>query len=422
MTVKFPHANHMTVKCGIFLAAWQAWFDRYAPSKCAATDGMPVSARHISLAKHISGGRIFSLDVLCRMLVPYRNTKQASSPFLAANTHLLEVIRVRSPVTGRTVNGVRLTDAARELLGTVGDADRNAVHALLEGDIEDANKEEVLDVSLEPVDTLEMPVGTAEPVVTGAPFSDSTLVKALVDWIGRDSFQPRYRGLPSGKPITGWAARLDGYFWPKPGVDAAATNTRLLPAIALAQELRDTMPGSWASEQEVNAVNWATDIFTWGGVPQAAVTPAMVRDVFESVAAGVQIRSAPMNSGWTKVAAFASHGTVENEQVIWDSRVAHSLIKRLDTLLDAAGHKTVPHLTILKDIGRVPGRGGSRTAISYGLDWPVGYRTWKAQFAGSALVRDIRDELNRRPPAEHGKLDGPWTVRDVEMVLFMDGY
>ncbi|MBC7477480.1 MAG: hypothetical protein H7317_05210 [Pseudorhodobacter sp.] len=415
MTVTFLHPKHMTVKCGVFLAAWQAWFDRYAPSKCAATDGMPVSARHTSLAKQISGGRIFSLDVLCRMLVPYRNTKQASSPFLAANTHLLEVIRVRSPVTGRTVKGVRLTCAAPVLLGGVTVNDRNTVDALLDSDIEDANKKELLDVSFEPCEPLERSVSTAEAVVTGALFSNSTLVKALVDWMAIDTFQPHYRRRPIGTSVTGWAARLATYFWPNPGVKAAATSARLLPI---------TLRGPWSPKEEADAVKWATDIFTWGGVPQAVVTPAMVRDVFESVAAGKRIRSAPMNSGWTKVAAFASHGTgAKNEQVIWDSRVAHSLIRRLDALLRAAGHNTVPALTILKDIGRVPGRGGSRTAISYGLNWPVGYRTWTAHFAGSALVREIRDELNkRRTPAEHGKSDGPWTVRDVEMVLFMDGY
>lgn len=415
MTVTFPHANHMTVECGIFLAAWQAWFDLHAPAKCAATDGMPVSARHITLAQQISGGRIFSLDVLCRMLVPYRNTTQASSLFLAANTHLLEAIAVENPVTGQIVNGVRLTRAARALLDEVTASDRDTVDALLEGDIEDANKEEPLDVPIDPSDPLEMPVSTAAPVMTCAPLSNSTLVKALVDWMGIDPFQPHYRRRPIGESVTGWAARLATYFWPNPGVKAAATSARLLPI---------TLRGPWSPKEEADAVKWATDIFTWGGVPQAAVTPAMVRDVFESVAAGKRIRSAPMNSGWTKVAAFASHGTgAKNEQVIWDSRVAHSLIRRLDALLHAAGHNTVPALTILKDIGRVPGRGGSRTAVSYHLRWPMGYRMWSAQFAGSALVREIRDELNNRlTPAEHGKSDGPWTVRDVEMVLFMDGY
>ena len=43
---------------------------------------------------------------------------------------------------------------------------------------------------------------------------------------------------------------------------------------------------------------------------------------------------------------------------------------------------------------------------------------------GSALVRAIRDELNAREEiaAAPGAGPEPWTLRQVEMVLFMDGY
>lgn len=135
-----------------------------------------------------------------------------------------------------------------------------------------------------------------------------------------------------------------------------------------------------------------------------------------------------MNSGWTKVAAFATAhlegldgGT---PQVIWDSRVATSVIGRLDRIL-AADTQEDPR-AIFPDIGTVPGQGGTRPR-EFAMVWPVGYRRWATQISGSALVREIRDVLNERDnlyphmPLSDGST-GRWTTRGVEMVLFMDGY
>jgi hypothetical protein len=126
-----------------------------------------------------------------------------------------------------------------------------------------------------------------------------------------------------------------------------------------------------------------------------------------------------MNSGWTKVAAFAT-GHMPNGQVIWDSRVAHSLIRRIDNILVNSGRQEIPEF--LKGVGWVPGRGGTRHhPRTYKLKWPNGYRSWQAQFAGSSLVHAIRDELNKRQMGATSPQE-PWSVRTVEMVLFMDGY
>lgn len=132
-----------------------------------------------------------------------------------------------------------------------------------------------------------------------------------------------------------------------------------------------------------------------------------------------------MNSGWTKVAAFATaHLEPERGLVIWDSRVAHSLIRRIDRILLNQDHREVT--TPFVHIGRVPGRGGSRTQRNpYELKgWHSGYGKWSSVYAGSALVRAIRDELNNRERESAADNAGwqPWTLREVEMVLFMDGY
>jgi len=55
--------------------------------------------------------------------------------------------------------------------------------------------------------------------------------------------------------------------------------------------------------------------------------------------------------------------------------------------------------------------------------WPNAYGKWRSHFAAGAMVRDLRNQLNdQRIPRFPGSRETLWTVRDVEMVLFMDGY
>lgn len=131
-----------------------------------------------------------------------------------------------------------------------------------------------------------------------------------------------------------------------------------------------------------------------------------------------------MNSGWTKVAAFlTAHLEAENRsQAICDSRVSYSLVRGMDGILHSCDYHSVPDW--LADIGEIPGRGGYRWTAKRNLKWPRAYGRWESHLATSKLVREIRDELNRRGYLAL-KPDGsnsPWTVRSVEMVLFMDGY
>jgi hypothetical protein len=134
----------------------------------------------------------------------------------------------------------------------------------------------------------------------------------------------------------------------------------------------------------------------------------------------------PMNSGWTKVAAMAT-AFLEGHpsrvpHVIWDSRVTTSLVTRLEDLLLEDGVSDPSYL--FPHIVPAPGRGGSRPRKTR-LGWAHAYMSWPSQFAGSSLVREIRDILNRESYPAMPAPDGgttPWTIRGVESVLFMDGY
>lgn len=81
----------------------------------------------------------------------------------------------------------------------------------------------------------------------------------------------------------------------------------------------------------------------------------------------------------------------------------------------------------IKNLGHIPGRGGTRKdgQRKYEYNWPSKYRRWDAQFSASNFVIALRDVLNSDLSKFGGMpgspFDGKWTVRGVEMVLFMDG-
>lgn len=260
--------------------------------------------------------------------------------------------------------------------------------------------------------------------------SRSAHVRALVHGLHTIPFQSMYRKKRFGAPVTGWDARLLAYFWPSPQHTYSDTARALRTIEGQAQVLAQVLVanGRWSPAQQEQAVALAETIFRWGGVPQdpVTVTATNVERVFRAALADDASASALMNSGWTKVAAFASacRETLGDgkPQVIWDSRVAASITTRLDAQLpvDVAPESLFP------GVGTVPGRGGSRPR-SLSRRWPSAYRTWTGQVSGSAIVREMRDHLNDpaqgypRMPLPHGGA-GAWTTRGVEMVLFMDGY
>jgi hypothetical protein len=58
--------------------------------------------------------------------------------------------------------------------------------------------------------------------------------------------------------------------------------------------------------------------------------------------------------------------------------------------------------------------------------WPIGYSAWAGQIAANLLCRKVVDELNGQSTAlpDCGKIGDrtPWALREVEAVLFMEGY
>jgi hypothetical protein len=319
--------------------------------------------------RHLEHG----LDALCRTIVsiPYRNTMHATNPFMEANQHLLMPVMALNPRTGREVNGAQLTSFALDQIAIPKQKD--------------------------------MALRTER----------SELIQNLVHWIETEPFQPQYRQQSIGRKVVGWQARLNAYFWPSPNDGYNATVARIKTLTKLGSDLAQTVD-TWDEATGRLAVKWANDVLQWGRVPQREVSPEIVRAVIQAALTGNYGR-APMNSGWTKVAAFATAHLEEEGRAhaIWDSRVSWSLVRRADALLYESDIRAVPKW--LAGIGKVPGRGGTRWKHELHLHWPYAYGSWRSHIAATELIRDIRDVLR----IERG---GLWTIRTVEMVLFMDGY
>lgn len=225
-----------------------------------------------------------------------------------------------------------------------------------------------------------------------------------------------------------WDSRLAKYDWKRR--DYFQTENDLSDLIREGSVLSRLLIANqeWTQQDQIRAVRWAERIFQWGGTQQRhPITAANIQATLSnSISNRIVKPDAPMNSGYTKVASF---GTVfledsleRHPQVINDSRVAASLLSRLDTILEA---RNLNPCEVFPGLGRVDAaRGGVRRQLK--LAWPNAYRSWQGQFAATQAVLSIRRILNsnnvypRMPNSEGGTID--WTMRGIEAVLFMDGY
>lgn len=409
-----------------FIAHWAAWFaGPTSPGMLCAYSAVPILASAVGMQSLYDQNKGHGLDALCRKIVrpAYRNTMQATQSFMTANAHILEQASTINPHTGQIVKGARLTNHGLEVLRSVRENPalmRDAL-AVLEADAD------ITGAGDEPTtlqtNNLSVPPNPINSAIADAEINNrQILISRLVESIEMDPLYTFYRLRECGAPVTGWSARLKAYFWPNPQNSFAETMTALARLTKRGQRVAEA-PRPWDEATAMEAVAFATDVLKWGGVPQRSVTPAIVDAVIQA-ALTRQAGTAPMNSGWTKVAAFATAHLEEEGRAnaIWDSRVSWSLVRRIDHLLAGAGWQQVP--VWLPDLGKVGGRGGTRWSKPLALHWPNGYANWASHFAATALVSDIRDYLNssgRTAPSVSGGSTA-WTVRTVEMVLFMDGY
>lgn len=370
--------------------------------------------------------RACGFDIVLRLASGQLDTMHATDAFFicAGNGQWFTPVDIVVEGHNRTRKGVQLTQAATAFWSNAADVDRRRAigdaRRLLESDLESQG----VVVRLLPVEQVASAPSSLLPVVANRRTYLETLVRNIHD----EPFQPVYRKRLFGTPVKGWSARLQAYFWPAPEHGYRETCLNMQEIIEGSSQLASALAtyGSWNETEQLRAVELAHIVFNWGGVPQdeETVTPYTVQQVYKAALNNDNAALANMNSGWTKVAAFATahfeHNGDGHPQAIWDSRVATAIISRLDHILPGGENPT----SLFPGVGTVPGRGGTRPR-TLTRQWPLGYRTWLSQIAGSEVVRDMRDILNGGSypsmPLPNGGT-GKWTTRGVEMVLFMDGY
>ncbi len=445
MNISFEHADDFSITPTMFIAGWKVWFKRFSEHPQQWKFGkMPLGKSSDSLSELIRQQKRFSLEVLARMMVPwaFRNTSQVSPDLVNRYSKWLELTSFSND-DGDEVTAVCLTEHAVKywdsLAFAVQDDFMNYAEARVQADIEAPSSDPVVldDQGIELIGE-----DTYPPYVPSADASDEEFLKALVLWIDDAPHQPIYLKQPVGDAVAGWHDRLVSFFWPKPRIGYALYHAAIDPLYYRATELAKSVDAGsnitssslpWDKEWRDMAVKTAVELFDVSGTPQSGVTLDNVHKVMQAALSEDFDSNAKMNSGWSFLASAATSYLSEQEgrlpMVWWCSRVASSIISRLDFLLAEAGVTELGQR--FQNIGTVPGYGGTRPR-QYTLEWPEGYRSWKSQIAASQLVQQMVTLLNtekdnqgnRRfklmPQANGGR--GNWTVQGVQTVLFSDGY
>lgn len=250
-------------------------------------------------------------------------------------------------------------------------------------------------------------------------------VAIIVNYIAEQPFQGYYRRKPVGSPKQGWGARLKAYFWPAPDQIWSTTCSRVS---GISSRIRRAIAKLQACADDTTAADELLAAFkstcTWGSVKLPESDPCRLgKEVLRAVHELSDGREPPsccrLNSAWTKLYAFA----LPDICVIYDSRVAAALTSILDPAMHliSSSSRWQPYV----GLGIISGRGGSRPRdVSW--KWPIGYGSWAGQMAANLLCRTVVNELNRQSitRSDCRKVDDrtPWTLREVEAVLFMEGY
>jgi len=247
----------------------------------------------------------------------------------------------------------------------------------------------------------------------------------IVSYIATQPFHAYYRRKPNGEPKCGWGGRLEAYFWPEPDCtwpSACVFVSEISSQVHCAIETLRVSSGNTTAAREL--MDAFKEICSWGRVTLPESDPGrLAREVLGARSALLNGSAPPsacrLNSAWTKLYAFA----LPDKCVIYDSRVAAALTSILDPVMDLISDS--PRWQPYSCLGTISGRGGSRPR-DLKWKWPNGYRKWASQMAANLLCRKVVDELNEQSKVRFDcrkfKDCTDWTLREVEAVLFMEGY
>lgn len=218
---------------------------------------------------------------------------------------------------------------------------------------------------------------------------------------------------PAAGPVVGWNSRLMEYFWADKSWDETTIILKDFSRKLL--DIKTDLVNPSTNTYET-CENLYLDIIKWGnpkGTKQSGVFVAnRLKELWSE-------NITEVNSTLTKLYAFAE----PNEYIIYDSRVANAIttiaedIYRFKTVNGAL----VDSVTFFKKcypfLGTYEATSGTRPR-GYRSKWPVAYQKTAAQLDANDLCKRIVRVLNENSEDSRSN----WNLRDVEAVLFMDGY
>jgi hypothetical protein len=431
----FPNAEHYQIPRALYVAAWKVWFKRFSDHDVWREGNISAEPSDDKLYQLIEADKRFSLEVINRLMVPwsYRNSSQVNEAFFLMNLDMLKRVKHADGVEG---DFARLSDQALDFWDGLTYLEQDLftayAEARIQADIETPSSEPVI-IDDAGVDMLGEDI--YPPEVPAKEGSDEDFAKAIVSWIEEDPFTPMYQRKPVAEAVSSWHDRLEAFFWPKPRNGlmqvSHSADGLMYRAELLAKGIESGI--EWSDEDKIMAVKTTHEIFLQAGVPQSKVNWQNVYNVMKAAITADTQSTAKMNSGWSLLASFSTHWlnnkADRTPMLCWNSRVATSIISRLDFLMVEAGYEE--HEGRFKSIGLVPGVGGTRPR-ELSLKWPDGYRSWETQVAASRFVNLMVNCLNNEKN-EDGSLkyaampiptggSAPWSIQGVQLVLFSDGY
>lgn len=272
----------------------------------------------------------------------------------------------------------------------------------------------------------------------GKELSEAEICREFVDYLASKPFRKflgRAKGwYPEAGPVFGWKNRLESYTWPMKSAnpktkDLWSANKKKIEVFI--HELRSLRERS-LSNGGVHQQDWPVitriykDIIKWGNPRGSQRDPSelavYLTRLWANADSDYSTCSLEVDSTLTKLYAFAMPDCF----VIYDTRVAAAIVDIAEDLFRVRTKNKKKHdelddfRKIFPSIGHMSEKssGGSsvrRRARSKG--WPQAYGDWRAQLDANKLLRGIRDELNARKEGNRS-----WTLREVEAVLFMEGY
>jgi len=225
----------------------------------------------------------------------------------------------------------------------------------------------------------------------------------------------RQRTFHPKTPAVGLRGRVNTYFWPKL-TDTWGVNKDRLSDYESRFKALEPIVRTQESGNELSDL--FADICRWGGVKVPDIDNEKLElNVIEVLTCidkeQLPPKSCGINGAYTKLYALAR----PTKFVIFDSRVAAALISILDPYMESISlHQS---WTKYDGLGYVSGRGGSRPRLT-NWSWKPGYQKWEAQFAANALCLDVLKRINS--DLNLFGLEMPLTLRELEAILFMEGY